>query len=123
MNKKQIQRLKFYIILQITISIFDQNEKNFFFDIYTGNLGRGQNFDNILKVFASKQVSNLNIRLIIFGSGKNFDEMKKEIKKINLKILFFRKQSRQKDLKDYVLCRLFYFKIEQWYWLIQNNIW
>ena len=66
---------------------------------YTGNLGRGQNFDNILKAFASKQVSNLNIRLIIFGSGKNFDEMKKEIKENKFKNIILQKAVSPERLK------------------------
>ena len=42
----------------------------------------------------------MNIRLVIFGSGKNFREMKKRNKKNKIpKILFFRKQYHQKDLK------------------------
>ena len=79
---------------------FRPKQKKFFFDIYyTGNLGRGQNFGNILKAFASKQVSNLNIRLIIFGSGKNFHEMKKEIKKMNSKNIILQKAVSPERLK------------------------
>lgn len=79
---------------------FRPKQKKLFFDIYyTGNLGRGQNFDNILKAFASKKVSNLNIRLIIFGSGKNFHEMKKKIKKINSKNIILKKAVSPERLK------------------------
>lgn len=54
-----------------------------FFDIvFAGNVGEAQDFPSILKAFSL--VSNLNVRLIVLGSGSKFEWVKSEVKRLDL---------------------------------------
>lgn len=82
---------------------FRKKTKTRFFDIYyTGNLGHGQNFDKILEVFNNKSIIKENIRLIIFGGGKNFDLVKKKVKQFNSKNIILYKAVSPKKLKKFM---------------------
>ncbi len=82
---------------------FKLKKKKSFFDIYyTGNLGYGQNFDKILETFKDKKVLNEKIRLIIFGSGKNFYVIKKKIKDSNSKNIILKKAVSPSKLKIFM---------------------
>jgi len=82
---------------------FKKKTKTKYFDVcYAGNLGHGQNFDKILDVFDNKRIINENIRLIIFGSGKNFNLVKKKIKKLNSKNIILNKSVSPKKLNNFM---------------------
>lgn len=75
-------------------------KKNFFYNIYyAGNLGFGQSFDNIIEAFNSDILKKEKIRLLIYGSGKNFLLIKKKIKKLNLKNVLLYKSINSRKLK------------------------
>lgn len=64
--------------------------------LFTGNIGESQNFELIIKL-ALKFKDNKNIKWIIVGEGRNFDNLKKQIKLNNIKNFFL---EGQKDLSE-----------------------
>jgi len=75
------------------------NNKKYYDIYYTGNLGLGQDFNSILKIFNNQKILENNIRLKIFGSGKNFDDLKKKIKSNNYKNISINKSVNPEKLK------------------------
>ncbi len=85
-KKKKHSKVKvFYNPSNYKFSYKLKKKKKFFDIYYTGNLGYGQNFSNIIKIFNDDEILKNNIRLIIYGSGKNFLKLKNKIKYQNLK--------------------------------------
>jgi len=75
------------------------NKSPYFNIYYTGNLGQGQNFDKIIKLFNNKKIVKEKIRLTIYGGGKNFDSIHKKIKDYKLKNVFLNKPVNPEQLK------------------------
>lgn len=82
---------------------YKKKKKSNFFDVYyTGNLGHGQSFDRIFDAFESHILKKEMIRLIIFGSGKNLDVVKRRIKKNKIENIILHKTVPPKKLKNLI---------------------
>lgn len=66
-------------------------KKKYFDFYYTGNLGKGQNVTDIIKIFAEKKIYEKGIRFIIYGAGKEFNLIKKKIKNNKYHNIFLHK--------------------------------
>ena len=77
-----------------------QNRNKYFDIYYTGNLGKGQNLEKIIDIFQNDKILAKKIRLIIYGSGKNFQSLKEAIKKNKLTNVVINKPVNPEKLRD-----------------------
>ena len=99
-KKTRVQTKTFYNPSNYNFN-YKKKIKSLYYDIYyTGNLGKGQNLDKVIEVFKNKKIIQENIRLFIYGGGKNFDLIKIKINQLKLKNVYLKKSISPKKLKD-----------------------
>tara|TARA_B100001248_G_C27391562_1_gene462681 strand:- start:1474 stop:2664 length:1191 start_codon:yes stop_codon:yes gene_type:complete len=77
-----------------------RNKSGYFKIFYAGNLGRGQNLENIIEIFKNKKILKKKIRFVIYGSGKKYKPLKKIINNKKITNVFLNKAVSPKKLKE-----------------------
>ena len=100
-NKKTTTKVKtFYNPSNYKFSQNIKKKKSKYFNIfYTGNLGKGQNLERIVDIFQDKKILDNKMRFIIYGSGKNFEILKKILKNKKIGNVFLNKAISPKKLR------------------------
>ncbi len=77
-----------------------QFDKNYFNIVFAGNIGESQNFEFLLKVVESN--NDKNIRWHIIGEGRNYLNIRKKVKDLNLQNINFYGLKKFRDIQYFL---------------------